>query len=169
MSALSYSAKLKSNARVLRKSTTDADNLLWSHVRRKQLLNVQFYRQKPIGNYIVDFHAPKANLVAEIDGSQHLELSTLRDDGARDTYLRRQGLTVLRFDNLQVLKETDSVIEVIYCAIAATQIPPDPPLLKGRKAAHAPSAKNEGCSNLPSQKEQSETSRSARIKGRTPL
>jgi len=47
---------------------TDAEQLLWKYVRRKQLCDIQFYRQKPIGHYIVDFYAPAAKLVIEIDG-----------------------------------------------------------------------------------------------------
>ena len=50
---------------------TDAENLLWRHIRRKQLNDIQFYRQKPIGNYIVDFYATAAKLVIEIDVGQH--------------------------------------------------------------------------------------------------
>jgi very-short-patch-repair endonuclease len=46
----------------------DAENLLWTRMRRKQLKEYQFYRQKIIGNFIVDFYCPKSNLVIEIDG-----------------------------------------------------------------------------------------------------
>jgi very-short-patch-repair endonuclease len=70
---LSYNHKLKLFSRRLRSESTDAERLLWFHIRRKQLKNIQFYRQKPIGNYIVDFYAPKPKLVIEIDGSQHFE------------------------------------------------------------------------------------------------
>jgi very-short-patch-repair endonuclease len=69
---LPYSANLKSHARELRKRQTDSESLLWSHLRGKQLLGVQFYRQKPIGQYIVDFFAPSIKLIIEVDGSQHL-------------------------------------------------------------------------------------------------
>ncbi len=50
--------KLKQPSRELRKSMTDAERLLWSRLRRKQINGVQFYRQKPLGNYIVDFYGP---------------------------------------------------------------------------------------------------------------
>jgi very-short-patch-repair endonuclease len=79
---------------------------------------VQFYRQKPIGAYIVDFYAPKAKLVIEIDGSQHLEAPHAEKDRDRDDYLCGLGLTVLRFNSRQVLKETEAAIELIYRAIA---------------------------------------------------
>jgi very-short-patch-repair endonuclease len=48
---------------------TDSERALWEMLRRKQVQSVQFYRQKPIGNYIVDFYAPKAKIVVEVDGS----------------------------------------------------------------------------------------------------
>jgi len=62
----------------------------------------------------VDFYAPKALLVVEVDGSQHFEPEYMQRDLARDAYLNTQKLKVLRFDNLQVLQETDAVLEVIF-------------------------------------------------------
>jgi hypothetical protein len=70
---LLYNNKLKYRARFLRKNMTESEQKLWSRLRGKQLLGVQFYRQKPIGNFIVDFFAPKAELLVEVDGSQHSE------------------------------------------------------------------------------------------------
>jgi very-short-patch-repair endonuclease len=80
-------------------------------------LGVQFYRQKPIGNYIVDFYAPAAQLVVEIDGSQHLEAVQAGYDQRRGEYLGKLGLRVMRFDDRQVLLETDAVVEEIYRAV----------------------------------------------------
>lgn len=110
---LPYNKKLKQRARELRSRMTDAEVFLWSKLRRKQLYGVIFSRQKTIGNYIVDFYCPAAQLVIEIDGGQHyLEQAALRD-AKRDTYLRGMGLTVLRFSNLDVLKCMDGVIGTI--------------------------------------------------------
>jgi very-short-patch-repair endonuclease len=64
---LNYNANLKDKARQLRKDLTDSEKALWSRLRNKQLLGIQFYRQKPIGEYIVDFFAPRAKLVVEVD------------------------------------------------------------------------------------------------------
>ncbi len=111
---LYYNEKLKSNARRLRSNLTDAEILLWSRLRRKQLLNVQFYRQKPIGNYITDFYAPSAKLVIEVDGGQHFEEYHMQKDRKRDFFMEKQGLKVLRFDNLQVLQSTKDVMDVIF-------------------------------------------------------
>jgi very-short-patch-repair endonuclease len=111
---LTYNQKLKPNARSLRSTMTDAEKMLWSRVRRKQILGVPFYRQKPIGNYIVDFYAPRANLVVELDGGQHFAPEQQRYDEQRSLYLQTQGLSVLRFTNLEVLKNSEGVMAVIF-------------------------------------------------------
>jgi very-short-patch-repair endonuclease len=59
---LLYKTYLKHLARPLRKNLTDSERILWSRLRRKQLLGIQFYRQKPIGKYIVDFYVPKGKI-----------------------------------------------------------------------------------------------------------
>ena len=97
---------------------TDAEQKLWFHLRRKQILDIVFYRQKPIGNYIVDFYAPSQKLVVEVDGAQHFDEANAANDVARSARLKALGLQVMRFNNLQVLEETSSVLEVIYSYIA---------------------------------------------------
>ncbi len=109
-----YNQKLKSNARRLRNNSTNAEILLWARLRRKQLLNIQFYRQKPIGNYIADFYAPLAKLVIEVDGGQHFEEDHQQKDKERDLFIEKQGLKVLRFNNLEVLQSINEVTEFIY-------------------------------------------------------
>jgi very-short-patch-repair endonuclease len=113
-----YQARLKPLARDLRSNLTDAEQLLWHHLRRKQLHGVQFYRQKPLGPYIVDFYAPAAKLVVEVDGAQHLTNEGQSEDTQRDDALASIGLTVLRFDNRQVLMETNAVLSVIEKHVA---------------------------------------------------
>lgn len=115
---LSYNKNLKPNSRKLRTAMTDAEQRLWHRVRGKQLSGVQFYRQKPIGSYIVDFYAPAARLVIELDGSQHLEKEHIEADHVRDHFLRSNGLEVLRFDNRQVLLELDAVVGCIFEVIS---------------------------------------------------
>ena len=111
---LRYRPGLKANAQKLRKEMTESEQLLWDRLRRKQILRVQFYRQKPIGNYIVDFFAPEAKLVIEIDGSQHMSESGVLKDKKRDDYLRGEGLLVLRFHDSEVLIDTEAVTEMIF-------------------------------------------------------
>ncbi|MGN0937619.1 endonuclease domain-containing protein [Acinetobacter amyesii] len=110
----SYNKNLKQASRDLRNNMTDAEKLLWSRLRNKQIQGLQFYRQKPILNYIVDFYCPAVNLVIECDGSQHYTDEGLEADRVRDEALGELGLTVLRFDNGQVLDEIDGVVEAIY-------------------------------------------------------
>jgi len=100
----------------------------------KQLLGVQFYRQKPIGEHIVDFFAPGAKLVVEVDGSQHMGGDHVQKDRSRDGYLASLGLKVLRFNSREVLKESDVAVEAIYQTVTEqlnAEIPPDPPFKKG--------------------------------------
>jgi very-short-patch-repair endonuclease len=114
---LRYNQRLKGRTRSLRSNLTDAEQHLWGRLRRKQLLGVQFYRQKPIGNYIADFYAPAAQLVVEVDGSQHAEPTQAEHDNLRTAYLTRVGLRVLRYTDRQVLLEMDSVVEDIFRAV----------------------------------------------------
>ena len=116
---LKYKAGLKHHARRLRTAMTDAEQRLWSRLRRKQVLGVQFYRQKPISNYIVDFYAPAATLAVEVDGAHHFEPSEARRDEARTAYLEQQGLRVLRFTDLEVLQQLEAVVDAIFTAVKA--------------------------------------------------
>jgi very-short-patch-repair endonuclease len=110
---LSYNKELKEFSRTLRKNMTNAESLLWSKIRGKQLRDCQFYRQKIIGNYIVDFFCPKAGLVIEVDGGQHYISEGKQRDEVRDERLSRMGLKILRFSDIDVLKNIDGVIGVI--------------------------------------------------------
>ena len=108
-----YNKNLKYNARQLRNNMTEAEQKLWLRLRQKQILGLQFYRQKPILNFIVDFYCPEASLIIECDGSQHLNEKGLQYDLVRDQALTQLNLTVLRFNNLQILHELDAVIQTI--------------------------------------------------------
>ena len=122
-----YNKSLKLPSRNLRSNMTDAEQWLWQRLRRKQILGLQFYRQKPILNFIVDFYCSAAKLVIECDGGQHYTAEGLEADRARDQALAQLGLNVLRFDNRQILTEIDAVIELIF-QTAQSRIPLNPPL-----------------------------------------
>src|SRR5436190_3109789 len=87
--------------RHLRQNATDAERLLWRHLRLNRLSNFRFRRQRLIGPYICDFACLKSRLVVELDGSQHSENTTY--DAKRDDFLRANGFRVLRFWNADVL------------------------------------------------------------------
>ena len=136
----SYEPTLKPFARLLRSRMTDAEQWLWHKVRRKQILGVQFYRQKPLGPDIVDFYGPAVRIVIEVDGGQHHETHHAVRDCERDLYLQRLGLDVLRFDNRQVLTQGSDVLEVIWArawqrAASAYANPPNPPFSKGGRVS----------------------------------
>ncbi len=114
---LSYNKSLKQISRNLRRNMTDAEMLLWSKLRGKQLNGFQFYRQKIIDNYIADFYCPKSKLVIEIDGGQHYSAEGREKDKKRDDYMRRAGITVLRFSDREVLGQTDAVLEKIWSRV----------------------------------------------------
>ncbi|WP_460034923.1 endonuclease domain-containing protein [Methylothermus subterraneus] len=97
-------------ARRLRVNMTDAERVLWRHLRAKRFWGVQFRRQAPLGPYIVDFLSHNPKLVIEVDGSQHQDRQ--REDEMRDAWLQERGFKVLRFWNDQVLDETEAVLQI---------------------------------------------------------
>jgi len=120
---LPYNENLKQYSQQLRKSVTDAERHLWAKIRMKQLKGYQFYRQKPIGDYIVDFFSPRAKLVIEVDGSQHFSDEMAEYDRIRDEYLGSLGLRVLRFTNTDILTHIENVVESIEGEIAGGNPP----------------------------------------------
>ena len=111
---LPYDDHLKKYSKQLRKNMTDAERTLWLKVRRKQLKGYQFYRQKPIGSFIVDFYCPKGCLVIELDGGQHYSEEGRTKDDYRDKYMEGIGLRVLRFSDREVFENMGGVIETIW-------------------------------------------------------
>ena len=110
---LPYTSNLKERSARLRHEMTDAEKRLWGRLRLRQIGGHWFYRQKPIGDYIVDFYCPKARLVIEVDGGQHFSGEIIENDRIRDEYLGSLGLKVLRFANNDVLTHIDAVVESI--------------------------------------------------------
>ena len=106
--------KTKHKAIELRKESTPAERKLWSRLRNDQL-GVTFRRQHAVGNYIPDFCSPKAKLIIELDGSQHLEQE--KYDQERTKYLESHGYKVIRFWNNNVLNNIEEVILAIIYAV----------------------------------------------------
>ena len=86
----------------------------------KQAGGFQFYRQKIIGDYIVDFFCHRANLVIELDGGQHYTEEGAESDRQRDEYMRNCGLKVLRFSDTDVLKNVEGVVQIILERLGVT-------------------------------------------------
>ena len=102
-------------ARELRRFATDAERVLWSRLRSRQLEGCKFRRQAPIGRFIADFACLERRLVIELDGGQHAE--QVRYDDARTEVLEAAGWTVLRFWNHEVLQNTQGVVDDIWAAL----------------------------------------------------
>jgi len=119
---LRYKSQLKKCSQRLRREMTNAERMLWQKIRCKQLKDYQFFRQKPIGKYVVDFYCPKARLIIEVDGGQHYEKSGYAKDEERDKELGFMGFKIIRYTNLDIIKNLNNVIEDI-CKIL-----PNPPL-----------------------------------------
>ena len=94
-------------ARKLRNNATREENRVWYDCLKR--LPYTFQRQKPFGDYIVDFFCAEAGLIIEIDGSQHYTEEALEYDKRRDDYLRNRGFEVLRISNYDVNTNFDGV------------------------------------------------------------
>jgi very-short-patch-repair endonuclease len=104
-------------ARNLRKNQTEAEMLLWSHLRSQGLSGCKFRRQHPINNIITDFYCSKAHLAIEIDGGHHADEAILKKDMERTAYLNQKGIRVIRFWNHDVLENLDDVLAEIDATI----------------------------------------------------
>jgi very-short-patch-repair endonuclease len=113
-------------AKLLRANATSAERVLWSILRSKQLAALRFRRQQPIGPYIADFFCPSAKLVVELDGGQHGSDQIAAYDEDRTHFLESKGYRVLRFWNVEVIKDRDSVAEAIFRAGSAPDPSPKP-------------------------------------------
>ena len=112
------SDKLRTNARALRKNSTDAERVLWSELRDHRLNGASFRRQVPIKDFIADFVCHAAKLVIELDGGQHFSDQAEQKDAARSAVIEAQGFKVLRFSNLDVMENRAGVLETIAAAVA---------------------------------------------------
>ncbi|WP_312417123.1 endonuclease domain-containing protein [Comamonas sp.] len=104
-------------ARALRQSPTTAEQLLWRHLRNRQLAGAKFRRQHPLGPYILDFVCLEHGLVVEVDGGQHADPQAQAYDQQRSAWLQQQGLRVLRFWNHDVLQQTNEVLAQLLQAL----------------------------------------------------
>jgi very-short-patch-repair endonuclease len=106
-----YNPKLKEYARKLRNDSTFTEIMVWNYLKKKQLHGYDFDRQKPIDNFIVDFYCKDLFLAIEIDGESHH--GNLERDKKKDNRLKELGVTVLRFDDMEVIHQLDKVLEKI--------------------------------------------------------
>ena len=137
---------LKPLAREMRKEPTEAEDVLWQHLRGKQL-GVRFRRQHAIDRFIVDFYARDPRLIIEVDGSIHETQEEY--DAMRQAFLESLGYRVLRFTNEQVLQDIQGVLAVIRAVLEPHPLSPSP--LAGKGNNPSPSLEQAPSSSTPSE------------------
>ncbi|MCR4266605.1 endonuclease domain-containing protein [Nitratireductor sp. ZSWI3] len=108
-------------ARSLRQADNDAEEAMWSELRNRRLNGYKFVRQLPVGPYFADFACRERRLVVEVDGSQHAGSYA---DRHRDSFMNERGWSVLRFWNVDVLKEREQVLETVLAVLDARLVDP---------------------------------------------
>lgn len=127
---IEYNLQLKSKSRDLRNDSTLSEVLLWQKLRAGSMMGHKFNRQKPLGNYIVDFYCKRLNLVIEIDGKSHDY--KYEQDLYRQRKLEELGLKFLRFTDIEVKKDMNNVLRAIVIWIEENETPnPPSPIFKG--------------------------------------
>lgn len=112
--------KIFARAKQLHRDMTPVEIKLWKHLRAHRMGGVHFRNQHAIGNYIVDFCAPRRKLIIELDGSQHLEQQEY--DEERTKYFEARGYRVLRIWNHDVMNHIDAVLQVIWNVLQEGEI-----------------------------------------------
>ena len=107
--------ELRQRSQELRKQMTKEERHLWYDFLKTY--PVQFKRQYSIGPYFADFYCYQAKLIVELDGSQHCEPNAIEYDRKRTAYLKKQGFLVLRFSNIDVIKQFCAVCETVDIAV----------------------------------------------------
>lgn len=129
--------RAKRNASKLRRSVTDAEKILWKHLRGDFVgQGTHFRRQVAIGAYIADFCCLGHRLVVEVDGPIHDTGGAATYDRQRDDWLRREGFTILRFANADVMLDINSVLGRVRAALAGLTPTPIPSPQGGGERAH---------------------------------
>ena len=126
---ITYKPKLKELARQLRNNSTKSEIKLWGYLKGKQMMGYDFHRQKPIENFIADFFSNKLKLVIELDGYTHGFEGVVKKDILKKERLKQLGISVLKFQNDEVLNNIDNVLRTIQYFIEE---------FGGREEVHTP-------------------------------
>ena len=108
-----YNPKLKELAKKLRQNMTFSEVKLWNEIKKRKLMGYDFDRQRPIGNFIVDFYCKDLKLAIEIDGVTHQDQDILLKDKIRQEELQTFGVTFLRLNALLVVNKVEAVVKEI--------------------------------------------------------
>ena len=110
-------AKLN-EARQLRRNESLAEKRLWEQLRKRQLANIKFVRQAPVGPYIADFLCRERLFIIEVDGATHSTGIELTRDAARTRFLESKGYRIIRFHNDEIIHGMDEVLILIGEALS---------------------------------------------------
>jgi len=116
--------------RLLRKNMTEAEKILWAHLRNRQIDGYKFRRQYSVCGYVIDFYSPELKLAIEVDGRYHTEEDQIIHDKKRQFIIESIGIEFLRFTNEEIYSQIAKVIDKIYQKIASAL-----PLNKGKMSA----------------------------------
>jgi very-short-patch-repair endonuclease len=108
--------------RRLRRQSTDAEAVLWDHLRNRHFSDFKFRRQQPLGPFIADFFCPARSLAIELVRGQQFEPNAQAYAAWRIRFLNERGIAVLRFQSDQIFREIDAVLKAILHALSD----PDP-------------------------------------------
>ena len=114
-----YNPALKQLARKLRNNSTQSEIKLWLSLKGKQMKGYDFHRQKPIGNYILDFFCSELMLGIELDGYTHTFADVAENDNRKEEFMNKLGVSILRFSDREVLNHITQVLWRIECYITA--------------------------------------------------
>ncbi|MFJ7799395.1 endonuclease domain-containing protein [Pedobacter suwonensis] len=104
---------LKDKRKELRNNLTPAEANMWRYLQNSKLDGKKFRRQHSVGNYILDFYCPSEKLAIEVDGNSHDDYSAEVYDKERTNFLNSKGITIIRFNNLEVFESEELVYEAI--------------------------------------------------------
>ena len=113
---------LKSKRKHLRNNSTEAEILLWTYLKGKELAGRKFRRQQSIGNYIVDFYCPEEKLVVELDSDFHFDDEVKKYDEERSEFIYNLGIKLIRFENQEVVYNLETVLNSIEKEFKNTKI-----------------------------------------------
>jgi imidazole glycerol-phosphate synthase subunit HisF len=116
----SATAPIFKRAKELRNQPTDAERILWMHVRTRPA-GYKFRRQHPVGNYILDFYCHQLKLAIEVDGSIHHIEEVMQEDQERQSVIEKEGIRFIRVSNDEIMQHMNTVIEKINFSIDECQ------------------------------------------------
>lgn len=106
-----YNKKLVSKSRELRNKQTESEKVFWKEIlKSKRLSHLTFLRQKPLGDFIIDFYCSKLRLAIEIDGDIHT-FQKERDKERDNILTHKFGITVLRYTNDEVTNNPEKILK----------------------------------------------------------